>query len=188
MSMKTYLEDAAVTASKEPKLDLEAMELSNEEVLAILIGHKVDGDFADATKRALFYSDTKVEARLEKAEVETIRLSNLLEEHPLPEDILGDKVTVDLVHSLLGIVGEAGEICEELVASKLENRELNRVNIGEELGDILWYIALAVNTLDLSFDEIAKRNINKLRIRYPDNFSKYDAINRDTTKELNALV
>jgi NTP pyrophosphatase (non-canonical NTP hydrolase) len=37
-----------------------------------------------------------------------------------------------------------------------------------ELGDILWYIAQACIALDISFEEIAQMNFEKLTARYPE--------------------
>jgi NTP pyrophosphatase (non-canonical NTP hydrolase) len=40
-----------------------------------------------------------------------------------------------------------------------------------ELGDILWYLALAAEALGVSLDQIAKHNVAKLQRRYPDGFA-----------------
>jgi NTP pyrophosphatase (non-canonical NTP hydrolase) len=37
-----------------------------------------------------------------------------------------------------------------------------------ELGDIMWYIAQACIALDMSFEEIAQMNFDKLNARYPE--------------------
>ena len=47
---------------------------------------------------------------------------------------------------------------------------LDRENAIEEMGDNMWFVALAGNTLDVEMDEVAARNIEKLRKRYPSQY------------------
>lgn len=44
---------------------------------------------------------------------------------------------------------------------------LDKANAAEEIGDILWYCALACNALDVQLADVAAMNIEKLRKRYP---------------------
>lgn len=184
--MNTYQEDAARTSNPENKLDLDLVNLSGTDLLGMLELIAFKSADHDCLKRALFYSDAKVQARFDAAKEKALKTVVGLEARPDLD--VQDTQTVNLIHSILGIAGEVGELAEELVKSKLENRELNRVNILEELGDIMWYISLAVTTLDSSFEEITTKNIDKLKVRYPEKFTKEKAINRDTTKELKALI
>jgi NTP pyrophosphatase (non-canonical NTP hydrolase) len=39
------------------------------------------------------------------------------------------------------------------------------VGVGLELGDVLWYISALADDLDITLDEIAQTNINKLKSR-----------------------
>ena len=36
-----------------------------------------------------------------------------------------------------------------------------------ELGDVMWYVAQACMALDVSFDDVVERNVEKLKARYP---------------------
>ena len=48
-----------------------------------------------------------------------------------------------------------------------------------ELGDVLWYVAQACMALEISFEEVADKNIDKLSKRYPDgHFDSYYSENR----------
>jgi NTP pyrophosphatase (non-canonical NTP hydrolase) len=49
----------------------------------------------------------------------------------------------------------------------------------EELGDVLWYCAELACGLGVTLDEVAMRNIDKLRRRYPEGFDAERSINRD---------
>jgi NTP pyrophosphatase (non-canonical NTP hydrolase) len=75
----------------------------------------------------------------------------------------------EFMHLVLGLVGEAGEIAEKvkkLVRDKNGDlAELDRDDMAAELGDVLWYAAVLANFLDLSLDDVAQRNIDKLADR-----------------------
>jgi NTP pyrophosphatase (non-canonical NTP hydrolase) len=70
---------------------------------------------------------------------------------------------------LLGLCGEAGEVAEKFkkilrdkggVVSSQDRDELVK-----ELGDILWYVAIIAEHLDVNFGEVAEKNIAKLSSR-----------------------
>jgi NTP pyrophosphatase (non-canonical NTP hydrolase) len=69
----------------------------------------------------------------------------------------------------MGVAGEAGEVIEKwkkIVAykdGKISGEDL--AEIGKELGDVVWYIAVLAESLGLSFDEIMQRNVQKLQDR-----------------------
>lgn len=75
----------------------------------------------------------------------------------------------DLAHWVFGITGEAGEIAEKIKKIiRDKNGELSaddKEEIAKEIGDVLWYLAVLSKHLDFDFDEIAQRNIAKLRSR-----------------------
>ena len=84
----------------------------------------------------------------------------------------------DLLHATLGISGEAGELLDAVKKTFIYNKPLDRENAIEELGDLLWYIALACRTLDISMEDVMKINIDKLSKRYPDKYTDANAIAR----------
>ena len=43
----------------------------------------------------------------------------------------------------------------------------NREHLIIELGDTMWYVAQACMALDISFDDVIVRNVEKLEKRYP---------------------
>ena len=57
----------------------------------------------------------------------------------------------------------------------------------EEVGDIFWYLAIIADELQFSFDDVMERNLEKLKARYGDKFTKDKAINRNLEKELDVL-
>lgn len=98
----------------------------------------------------------------------------------------GEKM-VDLLHAGIGLATEGGEFLDALKKTVFYGKVLDEVNLAEELGDVLWYVALALRALDTDFDTQMQINIDKLKARFPDKFTEYDAENRDLTKERSIL-
>lgn len=69
----------------------------------------------------------------------------------------------------MGVAGEAGEVIEKwkkIVAYKNgEVSDEDRAELGKELGDVVWYIAVLADKLGLSFDALMEQNLQKLRDR-----------------------
>src|SRR4051812_29407434 len=69
----------------------------------------------------------------------------------------------------MGVAGEAGEVVEKwkkIVAYKdgvVSDEEITE--LGKELADVVWYIAVMADSLGLSFEEIMQRNVLKLADR-----------------------
>ena len=66
----------------------------------------------------------------------------------------------------LGVGGEAGEVMEIIKKGNRPGREVDVVHLKEELGDVLWYLAVLADYYDLDLEEIALDNIDKLEKRY----------------------
>jgi len=75
----------------------------------------------------------------------------------------------ELLHLVLGLVGESGEIAEKFKkwVRDLDSDEsrIDRADIGRELGDVLWYVAVLADYLGLSLQDIATANLAKLASR-----------------------
>ncbi len=74
-----------------------------------------------------------------------------------------------IVYPTLGLVNEAGELAgkvKKIFRDKNgEISEADRDALKYELGDVLWYLAQIATELNLSLDEIAQANIDKLMSR-----------------------
>jgi len=64
---------------------------------------------------------------------------------------------------LFGIAGEAGSVVSEAKKWFRDGGPLPglRDRVGEELGDLLWYIALVARRLDIDLEAVAQQNLNK---------------------------
>lgn len=71
----------------------------------------------------------------------------------------------------LGLVGEAGEVAEMVKKELYHGHHPGRYEYRDELGDVLWYLAVLADKLGFSLEEIAEANIAKLKKRYPEGFS-----------------
>ena len=75
----------------------------------------------------------------------------------------------DWIYPTLGLAGEAGEIANKMKkVIRDKNGKIDeevRESMKGELGDILWYVAQVATELNLSLDEIAEKNIEKLSSR-----------------------
>jgi len=99
-----------------------------------------------------------------------------------------DEKTQKILHAAMGKVTESVEILEEVFNSIKEKRELDIVNIVEELGDNIWYDTIFYRELDIKPTDVRKKNYDKLqKYRYKSGFSKDSALNRDTEKEREGL-
>jgi NTP pyrophosphatase (non-canonical NTP hydrolase) len=93
----------------------------------------------------------------------------------------------DQLHMAIGIATEAGELLDAYKKRYAYNKPLDAVNIGEEIGDVLWYTINLCRMLNLNPEEIMYKNILKLRQRYPEKFTEENAINRNLDKERKIL-
>ena len=72
-----------------------------------------------------------------------------------------------LLDASAGLAEEAGEVLSHVRKHVLQGRSLDREAVTLELGDALWCLAIAADTLGVSLAEVARRNVEKLRSRFP---------------------
>lgn len=67
----------------------------------------------------------------------------------------------------LGLAGEVGEVCEKRKKFMRDSSDLSEFKdaLTKELGDVLWYVANIAADMEISLEEIAKRNLSKLADR-----------------------
>ncbi|MEM7646918.1 MAG: nucleoside triphosphate pyrophosphohydrolase family protein, partial [Pseudomonadota bacterium] len=66
-----------------------------------------------------------------------------------------------LLHGGIGLATEAGEFLDALKKHVFYGKELDRVNLREEMGDIFWYCAVIADELDVDFKDVMEKNITK---------------------------
>lgn len=171
--MKNYIEEAAVTCSdKWYGEKLELIHFENAITNAIYTLQKLD-----AIKKLLFYGKP-----IEPALGEPERLPEIHCKY-IPRVFEDEQKGVDLIHAVLGIATEAGEMLEALYNAFMTGEPIDETNLKEEGGDNLWYLAILFKALKTNFDDEQRRNIAKLRQRYPEKFSAAAALNRNLAAE-----
>lgn len=89
-------------------------------------------------------------------------------------DVFSAQKPLEAVHpafvaKILGLSGEAGEVAEKFKKIIRDKNgvisEDDKQTIVAELGDVLWYIALIADYLDVSLEEVARANLDKLADR-----------------------
>ena len=174
-SMKQYMVDARKTLPKgtyngdelefqaiKRQLDLSAFRLNKLDAIKKFFAYGVPGDGSYQVRKPS------------------------VPECPLGEVLDAMNIDPDLFHAILGIATETAELIESLQTSFVTG-EIDKVNLVEELGDLLWYQSIAMKSLGTTFEEVAKVNIEKLKSRYPDKFTSEKAANRDTDAERSVL-
>lgn len=75
----------------------------------------------------------------------------------------------DLLHWVLGLNGEAGEVAEKLKKIIRDKNSIiseeDKVEMAKEIGDVLWYLAVFANDLGVPLSDIAQQNLDKLKSR-----------------------
>ncbi|QMP18283.1 nucleotide pyrophosphohydrolase domain protein [Vibrio phage phiV141] len=174
--MKNYIELALRTESSEAPL-----RIMRGTALAGLLETVVDvGELADLVKKSVFYDGDL--GRLASQQV--VDLTNTAEGR---NAFYKGSMNPRLLHAGLGMLTEAVEFLEALHKAALKGEPVDKVNLGEELGDQFWYQAIAADELGTTFDKEQRTNIEKLQLRYPDKFTQKRANNRDLDAERKLL-
>lgn len=84
-----------------------------------------------------------------------------------------------LIIAALGLAGEAGEFANMVKKMTAHGHPLDVEALGEELGDVMWYVAEAASACGLALGDLGEENVEKLRRRYPDGFSEERSRNRE---------
>ena len=88
-----------------------------------------------------------------------------------------------LINSVMGLCGESGEAIDIVKKWLAQGHELDKAKLAKELGDIAWYLAEAATALEIPLEEILAANIEKLRKRFPEGFSREASLTRADVTE-----
>lgn len=83
----------------------------------------------------------------------------------------------DMLNVALGLAGESGEFADTVKKWAFHGPNHPFPDIAE-IGDILYYVAIAAWCMGFNLSEVAEMNINKLLTRYPDGFDSVRSVNR----------
>lgn len=77
----------------------------------------------------------------------------------------------DLLHMAVGVSGESGELLDAVKKYVVYNKDLDRENVKEELGDIYFYLDRIHQVTGISREDAIRACIDKLRVRYANGYS-----------------
>lgn len=83
-----------------------------------------------------------------------------------------------LTMASMGLAGESGEFVDKIKKHIFHGHPLDNRDLVKELGDIMWYVAIAADALDYDLALVLEMNVEKLKKRYPEGFSSQASINR----------
>lgn len=171
-------QEKALTVEKAPDEEsCSRLESVSPQAISLLADMISLGNMADKIKRNVYYKD---------------------DESIVPTDFCSVPVSGEMTkrakeiprqfHAILGLVSEIGEVCEAYLPHLLEGREVDRVNVGEECGDIPWYLSLLCDAEGLELADTLTANLKKLLgDRFKGGYSDKKAVNRDTKAERESL-
>jgi NTP pyrophosphatase (non-canonical NTP hydrolase) len=79
-----------------------------------------------------------------------------------------------LLDAAAGLAEEAGEVLGLVRKRAFQGRDASRDRFVEELGDLLWCLAMTADCLGVSLGEIGKANLDKLARRHPAGFRAHE--------------
>lgn len=99
------------------------------------------------------------------------------------------RVSPQVLHSMLGLINEVGEMAEMIHAVMNGEKPFDQLNWIEEKGDAAWFVFCDCDEIGVEASDVLRRNIAKLRARFPGKFdvAKLDDAGRDKTAETAAL-
>jgi NTP pyrophosphatase (non-canonical NTP hydrolase) len=80
-----------------------------------------------------------------------------------------------MAHALEGLISEVGEIADTIKKYKRYGKALDIDNLKEEIGDVDYYLSMLADSIRASRELCAVDNVEKLKRRYPDQFSEAHA-------------
>jgi NTP pyrophosphatase (non-canonical NTP hydrolase) len=94
---------------------------------------------------------------------------------------------IDSLHMILGMTTEVSELADVFKKNLAYNKEIDWINVKEEIGDIFWYLINFCTINNIDVEKQLYVNIEKLIARFPEKFNSENAINRNLEKERQIL-
>ena len=81
-------------------------------------------------------------------------------------------------HALHGMCAEVGEI-HGLYQKFYQGHEMDAEHVMKEVGDLLWFVAEFCTAYGWKMDDVAQKNVDKLKARYPEGFDADHSLHRE---------
>lgn len=195
MNLQEYIESAIKTESVPNEITANPQLIVN--VLAL---YNAAGRMLDQIKKHVFYGrEYKVDLFNGDYQLMVTTLTHMAHKsiriNGTPEEMAEETITEinpRIFHAIIGIATESTELCESLYDILTNRKEIDLVNLREENADLNWYQAIFYDVMkelghEGTWNGDLEKNIAKLKVRYPEKFTKKDAINRNLDKERKVL-
>lgn len=189
MDNKEYIKLALRTESR-----VDSVSANLEALVLALDCFTVSGEILDGFKKAIYYNNPK------KLNENLESLADSLEHHArelrkqaktATTNIDTTNINPRVFHGIVGIATESAELVEALI-NYIDTGVLDTVNLQEEMGDGAggtnsWYAAILHDELKLDPAVTMRKNIDKLRARYPEKYEDALAETRNLEVERKIL-
>jgi NTP pyrophosphatase (non-canonical NTP hydrolase) len=129
---------------------------------------------------------TMADVVAEAKELTVTKQASMVNALAKPGQQLVDEMTplkAHLNHMIIGLGGEVGEVMDCVKKFTMYNKELDKENLKEEIGDLLFYMVGILNSVDINIYECMSHNQAKLAERYKSKtYSDQAAIERADKK------
>lgn len=177
MDANKYQKEALTVEKVPDEENCERLMSIAPQVIGLINDMQELGKAADKMKRFAFYKDNESIVPFDMSSVPTTGM--------MAESLV--KLSRS-IHAILGLVSEVGEICEAHTVPISFGEEVDKVNIGEECGDVSWYVGLLLDSNGLTLNKSLEANIDKLvNKRFAEGYSDESAIERDVDVERSSL-
>lgn len=92
-------------------------------------------------------------------------------------------IDLDSMHMTMGMVTEVGELADVFKKNMAYGKPIDWVNVGEEVADVMWYLVNFCRMNNIDLESELHKNIEKLKVRFPEKFTGEQAINRNVAAE-----
>lgn len=82
-----------------------------------------------------------------------------------------------ITHALRGLAAEVGEL-NGIFQKEMQGHDVYEADVKEEIGDVMWFLNELATAMGMDMAAVARRNMTKRLVRYPNGFSEEDSINR----------
>jgi NTP pyrophosphatase (non-canonical NTP hydrolase) len=185
MNIEQYLIESERTERKFPD-GLTVDKVTHTLALSFLKSIQIQGLALDQCKKVAVYG--KPLNSCAQTIVDFMAKANDIRPDPNADDIELDQDRAETLHALLGLVTEMAEIIPPLLDYIFESKPVDVVNLAEEICDLSWYEAILLRKFGIDKSVALQKNIDKLKVRFPDKFSSENALNRDLEAEREALA
>lgn len=186
MDLKQYVAGALLTESR-----IDSIEVDKVRLVEVLKSTIAAGNLLDVLKKDMFYGAITIPEkqiartrRIAANEDALLQSAGFFADPEPTEPVKLEQLDPRVVHAIIGLATESVELLEALLESIETGEPIDGVNVLEELGDLNWYHAIAIDALGGDWEQVQATNLAKLDARNKGKkFNAAATIDRDVESE-----